>query len=369
MRSIVRAALYLPSWTDGVRRLRGPDEDLFTLQAAAIERAVAVRPPREDGVWTIRHVGEAPPNGSWAFPALLGSPARLERSGDGASGLLDAVEASKSGSGPELIVAAETVRAQDEQPSDPPAAPGAGAVALLIDSAGAEEPGIELDRSITAGSAVGFLWEFYHGGRTPRSARWVGDWAASVGTGLRWPAGARPPGEAVPATVSEGAYVPRARYLEGLGSRWRLLADRCSACGETTFPIRARCWKCRRTDRLDPIPMPRDDGTVVAETVIGPGGQPTEFDAQVSASGPYGVVIVELAAGVRGTFQVADATPGELRVGDRVATRLRRLYPMEGEWRYGRKAVPWERARGVSATDLTASAVTKGRRGPSTAAE
>jgi hypothetical protein len=52
------------------------------------------------------------------------------------------------------------------------------------------------------------------------------------------------------------------------------------------------------------------------------------------------VVLAEFAPGVRLTLQVTDAGPDELRIGSRIGTRLRRLYPMEGEWRYGRKAVP-----------------------------
>jgi uncharacterized OB-fold protein len=75
-------------------------------------------------------------------------------------------------------------------------------------------------------------------------------------------------------------------------------------------------------------------------TTIGRGGQPTEFDPMVDAVGPYQVAIVELAPGSRATLQVSDAAPGALKIGDRVSTRLRRLYPMEGEWRYGRKALP-----------------------------
>jgi uncharacterized OB-fold protein len=57
-------------------------------------------------------------------------------------------------------------------------------------------------------------------------------------------------------------------------------------------------------------------------------------------SGPYGVVLAELVPGVRATLQVADARPADVRVGSRVDTVLRRLYAIEGAWRYGRKAVP-----------------------------
>jgi uncharacterized OB-fold protein len=74
--------------------------------------------------------------------------------------------------------------------------------------------------------------------------------------------------------------------------------------------------------------------------VIGPGGQPTEFDPQVAEWGSYEVLLVELAPGARATVQLTDAEPGSVRIGDRVDTRLRRVYPIEGEWRYARKAVP-----------------------------
>jgi len=56
---------------------------------------------------------------------------------------------------------------------------------------------------------------------------------------------------------------------------------------------------------------------------------------------------------MRVTLQVTDAAPCTLKVGDHVDTRLRRLYPMEGEWRYGRKAVP-----------VAASSPAKGSTGP-----
>lgn len=79
---------------------------------------------------------------------------------------------------------------------------------------------------------------------------------------------------------------------------------------------------------------------MVASTAIRTGGQPTEFDAQVAALGGYGVVLAELAPGVRVTLQVTGSSNIPLALGSRVDAHLRRLYPMEGEWRYGRKAVP-----------------------------
>ena len=144
--------------------------------------------------------------------------------------------------------------------------------------------------------------------------------------------------ESVRAAVSEGAYVPRPRYVENLPSRWRLLAERCGACGALSFPIRGRCRSCGKSDRLSTEPLP-STGTVLAATVVAPGAHPTEFDPLVAVGGAYGVVLAEMAPGVRVTLQVTDHGPEPLAPGSRITTQLRRLYPMEGEWRYGRKAL------------------------------
>jgi uncharacterized OB-fold protein len=148
----------------------------------------------------------------------------------------------------------------------------------------------------------------------------------------------RPVPDSVRSAVSEGAYVPRPRYLENLPSRWRLLAERCGSCGRLTFPARGRCRECDRSDGLVAEPLPRT-GTVLAATVVAPGAHPTEFDPLVGASGAYGVVLAEMAPGVRVTLQVTDHGPEPLSPGSRITTELRRLYPMEGEWRYGQKAL------------------------------
>ncbi len=143
-------------------------------------------------------------------------------------------------------------------------------------------------------------------------------------------------------SVSEGAYIPHARYEESVPSRWRFLAQRCSACAAVTFPMRAVCRGCGRSERLTTIALPREGGTIVALTEIGRGGQPTEFDRYVDAVGPYRVGLIDLAYGVRATLMVSDDPGRKLRIGGTVRTVLRRLYPMEGEWRYGRKIVPMD---------------------------
>jgi uncharacterized OB-fold protein len=137
---------------------------------------------------------------------------------------------------------------------------------------------------------------------------------------------------------SEGAYVPRPRYLENLPSRWRLVADRCRACGLLTFPTRGSCHACGSTD-LAAVSLARTGWRVEAVTTVRPGAQPTEFDRTVAAAGAYSVVVARSAEGPRATFQVA-GPPGSVGIGGSVLPVLRRLYPMEGEWRYGRKAIP-----------------------------
>ncbi len=76
-----------------------------------------------------------------------------------------------------------------------------------------------------------------------------------------------------------------------------------------------------------------------AATLVAPGAQPTEFDPLVGRTGAYGVVLLKLADGARATLMVAEGPSDPPSIGSTMGTRLRRLYPIEGEWRYGRKAL------------------------------
>jgi uncharacterized OB-fold protein len=150
-----------------------------------------------------------------------------------------------------------------------------------------------------------------------------------------------PPARDTPASLdlrAEGAYVPRPRYVENLPSRWRLLADRCRACGHRTFPSRGTCAACGSSEIISE-PLSRAGWIVEAVTTVRPGAQPTEFDRTVGLAGAYSVVVARSPEGPRATFQVAGPS-GTLAIGASVVPVLRRLYPMEGEWRYGRKAIP-----------------------------
>jgi uncharacterized OB-fold protein len=177
------------------------------------------------------------------------------------------------------------------------------------------------------------------GFRQDGPVQWLGSWAGP-GRGLP------PPGDRfLDRTVSldlvaQGAYLPHPRYLENLPARWRLVGERCPRCHHLTFPPRGRCRSCGEGVGLQPEPLPRSGLEVEAVTTISPGAQPTEFDPVVKASGGYDVAVLRIAPDTRATVQVTDAVPGQLRIGDRVTLVLRRLYPIEGEWRYGLKAVP-----------------------------
>lgn len=318
------------------------DEDLFTMGGSAAERAWH-GPREEPGPILVHLLGEFPTAAEWGFSALLGRDAEVVRHSKNTGAELAATLQSLEGSegGPALVVAAGVGDDASTRRSSRSALPGAAAVAFLLEPSDDPHP-LSLGKVSSVRSAVATALRFE--GQGPEGAPSVtlaGDWEWRTLSGRTVdPSRSRASGEVSLAAVSEGAYVPRARYLENLPSRWRFLAETCGACGGTTFPARHVCRHCGRSDELAPVELPFDGGRVVAVTTVGPGGQPTEFDPQVAATGPYDVALVELARGMRVTLQVTDCAPGQLRVGDRVNTLLRRLYPMEGEWRYGRKAVP-----------------------------
>jgi len=341
MRRVVRIAAYVPAGRSNEVPVAALDEDEFTLGATATERAWAA-PREEPGAVVVHLVGDVPPAADWGYAALLGREVEVAHHGSGSGELVRALRELEEGpGGPALIVAAELPERTPERGAAKSTASGAAAVAYLLKSS--EEPGpFPLPKGSARGSAVRTTLRLGEPSKeAARAVTLVGDWGGEPGN--RRTIERKVPKRTVDgelSVTSEGAYVPRARYLENLPSRWRFIAEACSACRGTTFPARGVCRRCGRADALSPVHLPYDGGRVVAVTTVGKGGQPTEFDAQVEALGPYDVALVELARGMRVTLQVTDSVPGELEVGDRVNTMLRRLYPMEGEWRYGRKAVP-----------------------------
>jgi len=342
VRSVVRVALYTPTGVAGGRRVAGADEDAFTLGATAVERVL----PDEgqfEGPVPVHLLGDFPQVADWGFAALLGRAAEVERHPGTSTALAKVLRSAEEGNGGSaLVVAVDLPERAHGSPEAEPSPLGAASVAFLLtpDSASSR---VSLGKVAAGRSAVAaaLLYGARHRDRERGgSVTFVGDWDAApeVGPSVDLVSVQRAADRETNA-VSEGAYVPKPRYLENLPSRWRFVAERCGACNEVTFPARGSCRRCGRPDALNAHSLPRDGGTILAVTTIRKGGQPTEFDAQVDASGPYDVALVELAPGARVTLQVTDSAPGSVHVGDSVVTRLRRLYPMEGEWRYGRKAL------------------------------
>jgi len=318
------------------------DEDAFTLGATAAERAWVDRDRPADPL-VVHLIGEFPLVADWGFPVLLGrgTAEMVRHPGDAFELARAAREVEEAGEGPALVVAADLPERAPGGAGSTPSPFGAGAVALLFDTSAKPGPS-RFEPTAQDRSAVALALRVGKKGHDRlRKEAWRGDWdlAPAAGRRIDMEQTLRGANRDLSA-VSEGAYVPRARYFENLPSRWLFTADECGECHEATFPSRDVCRRCGRRDTLAPTSLPRDDVQVVAVTTIGRGGQPTEFDAQVQAAGPYQVALVEVANGIRITLQVTDAEAGEVRVGQRVNTLLRRLYPMEGEWRYGRKAVP-----------------------------
>lgn len=341
MRHLARAALYLAPGTFAGERVAGPDEDPFTLLATALER---VRPfgVAEGPVSGIDVVSVATVEPDWALPAVLGVDAPVDPVGSDASSLVRALIAAEQGAEDARLVLAvagpDAPRGSDREGR---AGPGDGAVAFLF-SPGTGVSASPWIRSLpTQGSVVRLALDLRESALGEGSVGWVGDWTADPGTGR--PVAIAPTADRrdrPPHAVSEGAYVPPARYRESAPSRWRFVGDRCSRCARTTFPERGACRWCGSTEGLEATELPRDNLEVLATTVIGPGGQPTEFDPQVAREGPYEVVLARLGPDSRVTLQLTDAVPGSVRVGDRVDTRLRRVYAIDADWRYARKAVP-----------------------------
>jgi uncharacterized OB-fold protein len=310
------------------------DVDGFTLAA----RAVELLGPGEVDVSTVRRmilVGDLPPTAAEDLPRFLGVPAAVQRPVVQAPSLNEALAVALATDlpGPALVVAASAPRTGSSVPPTGPDDPCDVAISLWVDERGpSPEPfspdavaPLTIDQLVHEAGEHGALW----GPRDPSGGRGVDPASGTRETPL-------PPD----LPVAQGAYVPWPRYAEGTYAHWNLMADRCAACGALTFPPRGRCRSCGETGTLHRVRLDAGSGRVVASTRIAPGGQPTEFDDQVGREGSYGVVIVEFEGGVRATLQVADHAGGPLAIGSRVGTELRRSYPMEGRWRYARKAVP-----------------------------
>lgn len=317
MRGVVAGAAYRPEGSGAAW-----DEDAFTLAASAAEALQEARPdlPRPDSVVVAGAFGASELEDLTRF---LGLPAGtvVPREPTLASAVAHA--GSVTGTGGLTLVIGVQLRAGGQE--------GDAALALAI--------GEGASVSVPTGPPPETLGAEISGWSAGIAGARILSGSSSTTPSVAGASTPDPP--LVPGQpVAQGAYVPWARYLEATRAHWSLVAERCPACGTVTFPAGRVCRGCGARDGLMPLCLGRDSGVIAALTTIGPGGQPTEFDPQVDAHGPYGVAIVEFPEGVRATLQVADHAGSPLALGSPVATRLRRTYPMEGRWRYARKVLP-----------------------------
>ena len=151
-----------------------------------------------------------------------------------------------------------------------------------------------------------------------------------------------------------GAHVSLPSWRRSLDGRYRMIAGRCPACENMTFPAEGACGRCQARVSYERVPL-STTGTVTAVTVIGQGGAPPEFVPQQERDGPYAVAIVQFPVDgsdrdatesvvdsdtVTVPMQLTDCEPDTVSIGDKVRTAVRRVYEDEGIPRYGTKAIP-----------------------------
>lgn len=394
------AAVALPVWARGNVVVEGPDEDAFTLLVRAGEllrrtqaRGDAPGPTARVVRLSSSLTGEERSAllEAWGLPGieLLSYPdtadgavralaEALDEPGDApgrASWVMAVQVSSPTGAGVEdpprrsaiavaLAFAASAVRPKEGDPPVPPAhtwvtgegaspsgaptspsllgfrAPTSSAVSLLLTLAEAATRSEEGTTSawVHATSERTALRTFLDGRPVPVTGLPVPEGR----TWLQVPDDAwRARSGAPMASVSQGAYLSRESYLASLPARWRLEGEHCASCGGFSLPPAGRCHRCGASEGLRRGRLPLVGAKLESATVIHKGAQPTEFDWHQEVYGSYAVGLFrfEEGGGTLLTFQLTDQQPPSTPVGSKVELVLRRLYPQEGAWRYGLKAV------------------------------
>ncbi len=138
-------------------------------------------------------------------------------------------------------------------------------------------------------------------------------------------------------TTPMGAYVPPATWAASDDVRYRPQLGVCGD-GHARFPPRPACPTCGK-----PAESRRfvTNGRVHTFTVIS-GGGPTEFDFLHQAWGSYASLAVapEDHGDARIPALAADVDPEQISIGQPVEPVFRRIYAMQGAWRYGTKFRP-----------------------------
>lgn len=91
----------------------------------------------------------------------------------------------------------------------------------------------------------------------------------------------------------------------------RFEIQKCAACAKHVFYPRVLCPHCGAS-RLDWV-TPSGNGTVYSSTVV---------RRKPADGGDYNVALIDLAEGVRMMSRVIDIPPGQVRIGQRVRSRV-----------------------------------------------
>jgi uncharacterized protein len=108
-----------------------------------------------------------------------------------------------------------------------------------------------------------------------------------------------------------------ARHWRETPERYRLEAGKCKKCGKILFPGRLICPTCGHKE-FTKINL-SGKGKLITYTVIHTA--PDGFGDLA----PYAVGIVELDEGCRMLAQITDCNPDEIKTGDRMITKFRRM--------------------------------------------
>ncbi|KJS12848.1 MAG: hypothetical protein JL56_10375 [Desulfotomaculum sp. BICA1-6] len=136
-----------------------------------------------------------------------------------------------------------------------------------------------------------------------------------------------------------GAHISIPMYQRAVPQRYRLVGQRCGACGKINFPPKAVCKYCYQGTSFEDVQL-SGRGTVYSYTVIAGGGAPPEFAAEARCKGSYPVIIVELAEGPRVIAQMVNPPEEGIAIGMPVKAVFRKIYEEEGVIRYGFKFSP-----------------------------
>ncbi|MCK4273239.1 Zn-ribbon domain-containing OB-fold protein [bacterium] len=125
-----------------------------------------------------------------------------------------------------------------------------------------------------------------------------------------------------------------ARYWRGIPQRYRLEANKCKKCGQTSFPPRLVCPACGSRE-FEATKLPQT-GTLLTYTVIRVA--PSQFVDEA----PYAVGVVELDGGTRITSQITDCSLDAIRIGQKMKVEFRRIRAegLSGIICYGYKCAP-----------------------------